>query len=291
LSEPALAFLGLGAMGRPIAVALTEAGYDVRAWNRTHKRAEDLVGAVACGTPREAAERAGIVLTMLSDDEAVKEVALGPDGIRAGLREGGVHVGLSTTSIQLAAVLTEAHAAAGQHYVAGPVFGRPAAAASKALWVVAGGPADVLDRCRPILEAIGRGVHLVASAEQAAAVKLAGNFLLAAEIEAFGEALALAESSGLAPERLAETLLGTVFESPVTRVYWPLIADRRFVPAGLSMRLGLKDAELILAAARNAGVDLPIARLVRSRLAQAVREGRGAMDWAALTEVSRSGSL
>src|SRR5216117_3980131 len=150
-------FVGLGSMGLPIARNLLKAGHDLVVYNRTRSRAEELAasGAQVAGVPAEACG-AGIVMTMLADDRAVEECLYGDSGILRGLPPHGAHISLSTISPALSERVTQAHKERGQSFVAAPVFGRPEAAESARLLVVAAGPPDTIERCRPLLEAIGR---------------------------------------------------------------------------------------------------------------------------------------
>ncbi len=177
-----LGFVGLGAMGSGMARVLLGAGHRVAVWNRTRERAAPLAkaGAAVAATPAEAA-RAGVVLSMLADDRAVEEVAAGPEGIVAGLPQGGVHVSMSTIGPDTVDALEERHGDAGRRLVSAPVFGRPDAAAAGRLAIVAAGPTDAVARVMPWLQALGPRAFVVGEAPQAAnVVKLAGNFLITA---------------------------------------------------------------------------------------------------------------
>ena len=275
-------FLGLGAMGRGMVGSLLRAGHEVTVWNRTLERAKPLrdQGASVAATPAEAA-RAGTVLTMLSDDRAVEAVEGGPDGIRAGLPAGGLHVSLSTLSPDTVARLAEEHAGAGQVLVAAPVFGRPDVAAAAKLNVVAAGPADAIERARPLLEAIGQRLFVVGSdPAQASLVKLAGNFMLTAAVEALAEAFALVGKAGLDRERFFEVMTETLFPAPVYQIYGRALLEARFSPPGFKLPLGAKDIRLCLHAGERHQVPLPLASLVRDRMLGALARGYGELDWA-----------
>jgi 3-hydroxyisobutyrate dehydrogenase-like beta-hydroxyacid dehydrogenase len=279
-------FIGLGSMGKGIARNLLKAGHEVHAYNRTTSRAEELAadGAHVARTITEAAAP-GTVLTMLADDRAVEQSVFGEGGVLAALPRGGLHVSLSTISVALSERLAEEHARHGQHYVAAPVFGRPQAAQSAQLVVLAAGPAEAVETARPLLEAIGRKLFTVGSrAPQANVVKLAGNFLIASMIEALSEALALARKSGVEPGKCLE-ILNTVFQSPVYETYSRIIAEEIFEPAGFKMLLGLKDVRLVLAAGDAAAVPMPLASLIRDHLISGVARGMGEIDWSALSRV------
>src|SRR5712664_4132177 len=222
-------------MGGPMAANLVAAGFTVRVWNRSPGKAPP--GAVECASPREVAGPCTLVATMLADDAAVEQVTSGPDGLIAGLRRGAIHVSMSTISVALSRKLREAHRAAGQGYVAAPVFGRPEAAQKRQLWIVCGGEQADLATCERLFGALGRGTFTVAEAPQANVVKLLGNFLIAATIESAGEAAALAEKAGLDLRKMMEFFAATMFASTVFTGYAARVATTEFEPAGFAMPL------------------------------------------------------
>ena len=277
-------FIGLGNMGTGMAGNLLAAGHDVTVYNRSPERAQPLVAKGA----RPATSIAGAcqgeaVFTMLANDDAVSAVALDPGGIRDSLAAGAIHIGCSTISVALSERLAEAHAAAGQRYVAAPVFGRPEAAAAARLAVVAAGAAEAVDEVRPVLEAIGQKL-LVPSHNPADAnlIKLSGNFLIAVIIEALGEAMALVGKAGIDRRQYLEILTSTLFDAPVFHTYGGLIADHRFEPAGFAAPLGLKDVRLVLAAGEASRVPLPLASLLRDRFLALLAQGGDKLDWSAI---------
>ncbi len=281
-------FIGLGAMGRPIAANIAKAGWPLAVFNRTAAKAAGLEGKTlrVVRSPAEAAAGADVVVTMLADDAAVEAVAFGSGGILETLRKDAIHVSMSTISVAFSRRLAAAHGAAGQGYVAAPVFGRPEAAAAAKLWVVAGGAKGLVERCRPLFERMSQGVfHVGEIPESANAVKLAGNFLIVAMLEALGEALALARKSGVEPGRFLEIANTALFKSPLYENYGRLAVEQRFEPAGFRLRLGLKDVGLALAAAAQAEVPMPTAGLIHGQLLSAVARGMGDLDWSALTRV------
>jgi 3-hydroxyisobutyrate dehydrogenase-like beta-hydroxyacid dehydrogenase len=170
-------------------------------------------------------------------------------------------------------------------YVSAPVFGRPPAAAKGELDVIAAGPAQALERCQPVFKALSRQVFVIAGeAEQANAVKIARNFLLATVIESLGEAMALARSSGVDAGRFLDILTSTSLAAPAYKNYGRMMVERAYEPAQFSMELGLKDVELALATAREKGVRLPSAEMIRRHLEQAIAQGHGHKDWSALAD-------
>jgi len=278
-------FIGLGNMGLPMATGLLSAGHALTVWNRTESKAAPLKeqGARVVRTPAEAARGADVVFSMLADDAAVSSAVFGQDGLLAGLAPGAVHVSSSTISVALSEKLAEAHAGAGHRYVAAPVFGRPAAAVSKQLWVVAAGPKQDVERCRPLLEALGRGLTVLGeNASAANVVKLSGNFLIASMMEALAESFALTRKAGIEPRAFLDVFQSVFARSPIFEGYAQLIAEEKYSPPGFKMRLGLKDVELVLGAARAAEVPMPLASLVKDQFLGGVAQGHGDLDWSAL---------
>jgi 3-hydroxyisobutyrate dehydrogenase-like beta-hydroxyacid dehydrogenase len=270
-----------------MAANLIQAGHLVRVWNRSHQPVEELVrkGAEAVAEPGRVFGE--VVISMLADDAAVREVVLGSGMLDLAPR-GGIHINMATISVDLTDELTEEHRRRGLHYVAAPVFGRPEAAASRQLNIVTAGEPAVLDRVKPLLDALGeRTWRLGAEPREAIATKLAGNFLIGAAIECMGEAVVLAEQYGVRPAALLEILSNTLFAGPVYRNYGKLIVERRYEPAGFRLELGLKDVRLALAAGESARAPMPVASLLRDHLLEAIAQGDGRRDWAALAEVAR----
>lgn len=280
-------FIGLGNMGQPIARNLLRAGHEILAYNRTVSRAESLVadGGRVAKTMAEACSP-GVVLTMLSDDEAVEKCVFGEGGVLGALAEGGLHVSLTTISVALSRRLAEQHAKRGQSFVASPVFGRPQAAESKALVVVAAGPAAAVERARPLLEAIGRKFVIVGEDSGLAnAVKIAGNFMIASTLEALAEAFALARKCGVDRGQFLD-IFASVFQSPVYESYGRIMVQERFEPAGFKMPLGLKDLRLVRALADAVSVPMPAAGVIYDHLLSGVARGMGDKDWSAVAELA-----
>lgn len=279
-----IAVLGLGQMGRPMARSLVDAGFAVRTWNRSGGGVD---GATSCSTIADAVQGAGVAITMLSEDAAVEAVTFGEGRLLAELGSGALHLGMSTISVALAARLAYAHGAAGQGFVAAPVFGRPEAAAARQLWIVPGGEAAHLEALAPVFAALGQGTFPMPGARQAALAKLCGNFMIAANIEIIAEALALGEKGDIPPQRLLDMLTGTLFGSPVVKRYGAMIANGEFTPPGFAMALGLKDMKLVLEAGDESRTPLPVAELLRSRFLTALATGKGGLDWAGIAGVVR----
>jgi 3-hydroxyisobutyrate dehydrogenase-like beta-hydroxyacid dehydrogenase len=286
-----IAFLGTGRMGSAMARNLLRAGCRVTVWNRTPAKAEALAaeGASVAKTPSEAARGCDAAVTMLADDQAVEAAVFGPDGL-ASQQSGLVHVGSSTIGTAFARRLAAAHAERGQRYLSAPVFGRPEAAEAKMLLVVVAGEAETVESYRPVFDAVGRQTFVAGSEPwQANAVKLCGNFMLAAMLEAFGEAYTTLRKAEVAPHLFLE-VMSALFGSPVYANYGRAIAEERFEPAGFALKLGLKDMRLALETAGECAAPMPMASLVRDRLLSALANGQGEADWSSVARVSARGA-
>jgi len=281
-------FIGIGAMGECMVRNLLKAGHQVSVFNRTRARAELLAADGAhIANSIEGAASNPVVITMLANDESTAATVF-ESGFLAALPAGGIHVCMATISAALAARLAENHHAAGQAYVSAPVFGRPLAAAAAQLFIAAAGREDVLTRCQPLFDAMGqRTFHLGESPEAANVVKIAGNFMIASLIETFGEACALTRNYGIEAAQFLDVMTNSIFPAPIYKIYGGLIADERFQPPGFSLRLGLKDIRLVLAAADDKEIALPLASLIRDNYLKAITRGDEALDWAALALVAQ----
>lgn len=277
-------FIGLGHMGAGMAANLLKAGHDLTVYNRTPAKAEALLAQGAkLAASIAGACRGDAVMTMLANDEAAENVVLGRDGVVANLPAGALHVSSSTISVALSARLTEEHAKKGQQFVSAPVFGRPELAAAGRLFVVAAGKPAAVDVAAPLLDAIGQRTFVVSETPKAAnLMKLSGNFLSAAVIESLGEALALVAKGGIDERRYLEFLTSTLFDAPIYKTYGDLIAARRFEPAGFAAPLGQKDIRLVLAAADDLRVPMPLAGLLRDRFLTLLAHGGEKLDWSAI---------
>ena len=277
-------FIGLGRMGAGMAANLLKAGHDVTVYNRTPAKAETLIaqGAKAAASVSGAC-RGDAVITMLANDAAVESVVLGCDGVIASLPAGALHVSSSTISVALSQRLSEEHAKSGQRFVAAPVFGRPEAAAAGQLFVIAAGEPAAVEAATPLFDAIGQKTFVVSDTPKAAnLVKLSGNFLIAAVIESLGEALALVDKGGIEQRRYLEILTSTLFDAPVYKTYGGLIAGGNFEPAGFAAPLGQKDIRLVLAAAEELCVPMPLASLLHDRFLTLLAHGGDRLDWSAI---------
>jgi 3-hydroxyisobutyrate dehydrogenase-like beta-hydroxyacid dehydrogenase len=284
-----IAFIGLGNMGSAMATNLLKAGHTLSVYNRTRTRADALkpLGARVASTPGEAAAGAEIAITMLADDHALESVVFGKGNILDSLPPNAIHVSMSTISVALSRRLAAAHAERKQHYISAPVFGRPEAAAAAKLFIVAAGPAAQIERCRPLFDAMGQKTFIAGDdASGANLMKLAGNFLITAVIEGLAESFALVRKAGLDANMFHEVLTNSLFNAPIYKTYGALINSQKFEPAGFKLPLGLKDNRLLLAAAEENAVPMPMASLIRDRFLAALGQGMGELDWSAISKLS-----
>jgi 3-hydroxyisobutyrate dehydrogenase-like beta-hydroxyacid dehydrogenase len=282
-----LGFVGLGSMGRAMALNILKAGHRLRVWNRSPAPLAELQahGAEIVESP-SIAFSGDACISMLADDEAVRAVVMSGRMIPSA-GSSTVHVNMATVSVALARELSVFHAERGVPYVSAPVFGATAVAAAGQLnVVVAGDPASV-ELLQPVLQAVARQTwRLGDDPSRANLVKIAGNFMVASAIEAMAESAALVRANGMEPRECLQLLTAALFKVPVYEYYAGLIGEQRFVPPGFKLTLGLKGVKLALSAAEGAKVSLPFAEVVRQALLDAIAHGDGDKDWSAIAEVA-----
>jgi 3-hydroxyisobutyrate dehydrogenase-like beta-hydroxyacid dehydrogenase len=287
-ADMAVGFIGLGRMGHAMATNLVAAGYQVVGLVRTPARAAELAPlGIETVTAIERVLDCKVVITMLPDDAAVREVVFGrqPDttGLATGLAPDAVHLSMSTISPGCSAELAAEHARRGNGYVAAPVFGNPDAARARELFIIAAGAPDHFGRCQLVLDTLGQRTFFVGSDPAAAnLIKLAGNAITAATLEIIGEVVALARKRGVDPELLITVLTNTMFGGRVHRIYGEKIAAQRYAAGGFVLPLALKDIRLALAEAEAAAVPMPTLSVVRDRLITGIAHGYAGFDWTAL---------
>jgi 3-hydroxyisobutyrate dehydrogenase-like beta-hydroxyacid dehydrogenase len=277
-----IGFLGTGKMGTPMALRLLAAGHELAVWNRTEGRTKPLLreGAIAAATPAEAELGADAVITMLFDDAATEEVLSGANGLLDALEPGALHIACSTISVALSERLTAEHARRGVDFVAAPVFGRPNVAAEGRLWIVVAGAEKAIERARPFLEPMARGISVVGrEPRQAHAVKLGGNFLISAMIHALSEGFVFAEAQGVEPGLFLETVNSALFQSPFYAAYGKVMLEPPKEP-GATVLLGEKDLRLLREGAAGRGTRLSLADAMAEIFAEARKIGLGEEDWA-----------
>ena len=287
--------VGLGRMGQAVAGRVLEGGHDLVVYNRTPAKAEGLASAGA-SVARDLAGACGdreIVVTVLADDAALESVVLGAGGLRDSLAPGAIHVAMGTHGVATIRALAAAHAEAGQSLVTAHPLGRPELAAEGKIGLVTGGPADAVHRCEPLFDQIGRRAFYAGEQpESASAVKLANNLVLGCAIEVMGEAFSLVRRYEVDPDLLYDVLTDGLFAGIAYEGYGRIIADQAYDRVGITAELGLKDANLALAAADIARLPLPSVNVWRDRLLSAIAHGNGGKDWAVVAlEQSQAGGL
>ena len=256
--KPTVGFIGLGLMGKPMAQNVLRAGFPLVVWNRTRVKAEDLVraGAKLAASPRETAAQCDVLITIVSDPPALEEVLWGARGALDGLRAGSLLVDSSTVSPEMARRLAGGCANRHVDFLDAPVTGGTWGAEKGELVFMIGGKIEVLERAKPVLEAMGKRFFLLGPNGAGQTVKLGMNLLLALEVNAFAEALALVTATGVPAERLVEVMQSSMGRSPLLDVKSPLMLKREF-PASFPLRLMHKDIRLALELAKEYGVALP----------------------------------
>jgi 3-hydroxyisobutyrate dehydrogenase-like beta-hydroxyacid dehydrogenase len=282
-----IAFLGLGNMGVAMATNLVKAGYQLTVYNRTASKADPLkeLGATVAATPAEAVKDAAIVFSMVTDDAALEELCTGPNGLLSALPQGAVHASCSTVAPDTNRRLAEAHTRQGAHLVATPVFGKPDAAAAAKLWLIMAGDDDAKQKLRPVLEVLGQGTAQDFGTDPGAAntMKLCGNFMLGAAIEAMAEAFTLAQKSGLDRQQVYEFFTSTLFNLPIYKGYGKLVAERHYQPIGAAPAIIRKDLRLVLDESRTHTVPMPFANIIFDNLSTTVAKKED-VDWAGFAE-------
>jgi 3-hydroxyisobutyrate dehydrogenase-like beta-hydroxyacid dehydrogenase len=287
-AETAIGFIGLGHMGTAIAANLAASGVQVVAYVRRLEQMGEL--AALCLKPTTNIADlfdCEVVISMLPDDDAVREIVfgrkeIGVDGLAMGLKPGAIHLSMSTISTATASQLASEHAIRGQHYVAAPVFGNPDAAKARQLFIVAAGaPADV-ERCRPLLDSLGQQTFVIgADPGQANLIKLLGNMMTATTLEMLGEVVAVVRKRGLDPKPFLDILTSTMFGGRAHKIYGDKIVRQAYAP-GFLMPIALKDVRLALAEAESAGAPMPSVGVVRDRMITGIARGYADLDWSAL---------
>ena len=281
-----IGYVGVGVMGSAIVRRLLAAGHDVTVWNRTREKAEPLLaeGARWAGAPREAAEAAELVFTMVTNTAAVRAVTEGGDGILAGLRRDAIYVDMSTASPANTRALAERVAAIGASMLDAPVSGTSLTVDQGKASLMVGGDAEAFERARPVLEAIGPKVIHVGPSGSAVTMKIAVNLSLAVQMLAFSEGVLLAEKSGIPREKAVEVMLASVIASPMVAYRGPLVLGHP-EEVWFDCHMMQKDLNLALELGRQLEVPLPTTAVTNQLLTAANGMGVGGRDFAVLFDV------
>jgi 3-hydroxyisobutyrate dehydrogenase-like beta-hydroxyacid dehydrogenase len=284
-----IGFIGLGNMGKPMAMNLLRAGYSLWVYDKDPSRSAALVpyGAQVVSQPCDTVEPGGIVISMVPDDQALEEIISGKNGILESIGAGGIHLSMSTILAQTTCALASLYRERGSDMLVATVLGRPDRAAEAKLYVYLAGPQHAKQRIRPLLSAMGRVVEDYGEeAGNANQIKIASNYMILASLEAMGEVAAFLAKCGINPARFFRSLVASeLFGGAVFTGYGKMIGENNFDEALFPVPLGLKDAQLILASSQQVGVSMPIAELARAHLLTALNEGWGEKDWSVLARV------
>jgi 3-hydroxyisobutyrate dehydrogenase-like beta-hydroxyacid dehydrogenase len=285
--KPTVGFIGLGLMGKPMAQNVLRAGFPLVLWNRTRSKADDLVrvGAKLADNLREVAAQSDILITIVSDPPALEEVLFGSSGAKTGaldgLHKGAILIDSSTVSPDTAHRLAAACIERGVDFLDAPVTGGTWGAEKGELVFMVGGEAKVLDRAKPVLEAMGKKFFLLGPNGAGQTVKLGMNLLLALEVDALAESLALVTKAGVVAERLIEVMQSSMGHAPLLDVKAPLILKNKY-PASFPLRLMHKDLRLALELARRQGTKLPAAEAAYATFTAVKNTSQDDPDFAAV---------
>ncbi len=281
--KPAVGMIGLGLMGRPMAANLVKAGFPVVVWNRTRAKAEELAraGARIAGTPREAAASSDVLITIVSDPPALEEVLWGPGGALEGLRRGSTYVDSSTVAPALARRIAAACGERGVEFLDAPVTGGTWGAEKGELVFMVGGKSETLERVASVLGALGKRWFHLGPPGSGQTVKLAMNMILALQVDALAEALALVTRMGVPAERLIEVMQSSMARSPLLDIKAPMILADNYAPS-FPLRLMHKDLGLALELANQLGVPLPVTAAAREIYNAVKGAAKEDLDYAAV---------
>jgi len=281
-----LGFIGLGHLGTPIAENLLEKKHPLHIYNRTASKAQPFAdkGAVICNSIKELTTGCDIVFTLVSDDHAIRQITEGQDGLAANLKAGGIHISMSTILPATSDELHALHQQHGSHYIACPIMGRPEAARARKLNILSSGSKAIIEMIKPFLTDAG-AVKVWEFGEKVSAsnvAKLCSNFMIISAIESMAEGITLANKSGIDASAWMEMLTQALFTSPIYVNYGNMILKEAFAPGGFSVKLGLKDVNLVLQQAEQTGAKMPVGNLLKQQLDETIAKGHGDNDWTSI---------
>ena len=281
--SPPIGFIGLGIMGKPMAKNLLKAGYPLTVYSRQPETREELArdGANKASSSKEVAERTETIITMLPDSEDSERAILGEKGVLEGAREGSTIIDMSSIAPLVSQKIAAEAARKKVEMLDAPVSGGESGAISGTLAIMVGGKAEVFDRCLPILNVMGKSVVRVGNVGAGNFVKLANQIIVAANIEAVGEAFVLAQKAGIDPELVFQAIRTGLAGSNALEAKAPMIMERNFKP-GFRIRLHQKDLHNALLTGKQLGVPLPVTSLIQQMLGALINQGKGENDHSAL---------
>lgn len=284
--KPTIGFIGLGVMGLPMATRLLNAGYSLRVYNRTKEKAQSLIakGTVWCDSPAAVAGQSDIVISMVSTSEVLEEIATGPNGILGKLAKGKVHIDMSTVAPAVTRELEKAYSSVGKHFLHSPVLGSIPQATDGSLLLFVGGDEAAYKQSEEVLKVLGRQVWRFERVDQASHTKLLCNLFIAGMITTLAQALVFAKKAGVDQRTLLEIVGQSALNSPMYQSKGASIIEGNFTPRFFLEHM-LKDINLMLDAAREAGAPLPAIEAAQELFAQASQKGLGKEDYSAVVKV------
>lgn len=281
-----VALIGTGLMGKPMAMNILKKGFPLIVYNRTASKMEDLLkaGARGAATPREAAESADVVITMVSNIEAVEAVLTGDTGILRGLGKGKIFIDMSTITPDASRKFASLVAATGAEMLDAPVSGSTNVAEKAELTILVGGDPRVLDEVRDVLQAMGKFIFHIGDHGAAVSIKLVVNHFVAGMTALLAEGLDLSERLGIDPTLFSNVLNSSVIKSPMYDIKTPKMVSRDFAPQ-FPMNLLMKDLDYISRTADKSGAKMIVHKAVVEEYAAAIEMGLGEKDFSAVYEV------
>ena len=274
-----IGFIGLGIMGKPMALNLIKAGFSVVVNNRTPAVMDELVkaGAKAAHSAREVAEQSDIIITMLPDSPQVEEVVLGVGGVTEGIKPGALLIDMSSISPTTSRRVQKALAAKGADALDAPVSGGQVGAENATLSIMVGGSEEAFNRARPVFEALGKNIVHIGGPGSGQVTKIANQIVVGLTIQAVSEAMTLAKKSGVDAAKVREALLGGFAQSRILDLHGQRILDGNFKP-GFRVSLHRKDLRLALETGREAGVPLFATGVAANIMDAMIAQGDGDLD-------------
>jgi 2-hydroxy-3-oxopropionate reductase len=281
-----IGFIGLGIMGKPMALHLLKAGYSLMVLNRSRAAQDELVaaGAQAGVSPVEVARQSDVLITMLPDSPDVTQVVLGSNGVLEGLHTGGLIIDMSTIQPSVAQGIAQAARAKNIDALDAPVSGGQVGAQNATLSIMVGGSVAAFERAKPILEKMGKNIVHVGEAGAGQVTKAANQIVVAVTIQAVCEALVLAAKAGVDPAKVREALLGGFAQSRILDLHGNRILQRNFQP-GFKTKLHQKDLAIVLNTARELGVALPATANAAQVMNAVIAHGGAELDHSAMVTV------
>lgn len=280
-----IGFIGLGIMGKPMSKNLVKAGHELTVYDLSEEPVNELqkLGAKTASSSKEVAEKTDLVITMLPDSPDVEKAALGHDGVFEGIRAGSTYIDMSTISPITTKKLSEVAKTKGVKILDAPVSGGEKGAIDGTLTIMVGGATQTFNDCLPIFQTMGKNIIHCGEIGSGQVVKACNQILVAAVLEAAGEALVLGTKAGVDPETVLKVIAGG-YAKHVLDVRGPLILKRDFKP-GFKVRLHYKDLGIALAAGSEYGVPLPVTSLIHEMMGAMKASGRGEYDHSGILTV------